>query len=152
MEIWKKTNYENTLISNYGRVHNTKTGNYLQGTATNGYVRVSLINQEGKTEPQYVHRLVAHAFCDGYVEGYDVHHKDGNQSNNHASNLEWTTRKINNSYRKPRTINPPISQQEISRFEELRGKYSISDIKDIMNEEFKVSRGMSTYRKLRDNK
>ena len=38
-----------------------------------------------------IHRLVAEHFVDGYFEGAVVNHIDGNNRNNRASNLEWTT-------------------------------------------------------------
>lgn len=42
-----------------------------------------------------VHRLVAKYFVSGYFEGAVVNHKDGNNRNNHASNLEWVTQRDN---------------------------------------------------------
>lgn len=42
-----------------------------------------------------VHRLVAKYFVDGYFDGAVVNHKDGNNRNNNASNLEWVTQKEN---------------------------------------------------------
>lgn len=42
-----------------------------------------------------VHRLVAKYFVPGYFDGAVVNHKDGNNRNNHASNLEWVTQRDN---------------------------------------------------------
>ena len=42
-----------------------------------------------------VHRLVAKYFVSGYFDGAVVNHKDGNNRNNHASNLEWVTQRDN---------------------------------------------------------
>ncbi len=38
-----------------------------------------------------VHRIVAAHFVEGWFEGAVVNHIDGNNRNNNASNLEWTT-------------------------------------------------------------
>jgi hypothetical protein len=47
----------------------------------------------------YVHRLVARVFVENPAPTYFcvVHHKDHDRSNNQASNLEWTTRQLNNA-------------------------------------------------------
>ena len=39
-----------------------------------------------------VHRLVAMAFCEGYKARLTVNHKDGDRTNNAATNLEWMSR------------------------------------------------------------
>lgn len=59
-----------------------------------GYLSVKLY-KECKQYTYYIHRLVAFAFCDGYVDGMDVNHKDGDKTNNVSCNLEWCTRKEN---------------------------------------------------------
>ncbi len=46
----------------------------------------------------YVHRLVAIAFIDNPFEYQEVNHKDENKLNNNVNNLEWCTRKYNNTY------------------------------------------------------
>lgn len=59
---------------------------YLRGA---GYECVS-IWREGKRAEEYVHRLVATAFCVKRAEEQvHVNHRDGDQLNNKASNLEW---------------------------------------------------------------
>ncbi len=47
-----------------------------------------------------IHRLVAKYFVDGYFDGAVVNHIDGDETNNHCTNLEWVTQKenINKSY------------------------------------------------------
>lgn len=58
------------------------------------YLNICLINNEGY-KYEMIHRLVAKYFVPGYFEGAVVNHKDGNNKNNHASNLEWVTQKEN---------------------------------------------------------
>lgn len=58
------------------------------------YKRVHL-SIDGKAKWLQVHRLVAEAFVDN-PHGYSiVNHLDNDPSNNHASNLEWTTQSGN---------------------------------------------------------
>lgn len=55
-----------------------------------GYLYYEL-SFKGKPKVHTVHGLVAKAFCDGYLPGLQINHKDGNKANNHFSNLEWVT-------------------------------------------------------------
>lgn len=48
-------------------------------------------HENGYKKTEMVHRLVAKHFVDGYFEGAVVNHIDGNNRNNRADNLEWTT-------------------------------------------------------------
>lgn len=61
----------------------------------NGYIITTLY--DGKNERIFrVHRLVLASFA--YIPGcdnLDVNHKDGDRTNNHLDNLEWTTRSEN---------------------------------------------------------
>lgn len=62
--------------------------------SSNGYLTVGLCDnklQRTKT----VHRLVARAFIPNLKGKPEVNHKDGDKTNNHASNLEWVTRQEN---------------------------------------------------------
>ncbi len=56
-----------------------------------GYLHVTL----GYGRTSRVHRLVAAAFVPNPSNAPEVNHIDGNKLNNHASNLEWCTRKQN---------------------------------------------------------
>ena len=60
----------------------------------NKYLNVVLCNEDGQITKS-VHRLVAEYFVEGYFEGAVVNHIDGNNRNNIASNLEWTTARDN---------------------------------------------------------
>ena len=96
MEIWKDIiGYANYYeISSFGRVRNKKTQNILIGDMNNaGYRRVILYTPVKKRF--FIHKLVAIHFCENYKEGLVVNHKDGNKTNNYASNLEWVTRSEN---------------------------------------------------------
>lgn len=84
-------------VSTYGRVYNERSGYIMNGhIVENGYVVVSFKNIYGKRIYYHVHRLVMLAFCPiQNPELYVVNHKDGVKTNNHISNLEWTTQKGN---------------------------------------------------------
>ena len=61
---------------------------------TNGYQQVSLV-RNSRGHSQRVHVLVMLAFAGHRPDGFDVCHNDGNQLNNHLSNLRWGTRSEN---------------------------------------------------------
>ena len=90
--------FSNYLITDDGKVINKVTGRVLKPFIThNGYEKV-LLSQNGVEKKFRVHRLVAEAFIEK-TEGYDqVNHKDENKRNNHVSNLEWSTPKLNSNY------------------------------------------------------
>ena len=88
-------------VSNYGRCRTTRgqiTLGYLQPS---GYRSVIVCSNRF-----YVHRLVAQAFLvrSSDTDAWQVHHRDGNRSNNYAENLEYVTpsQNVQHSY----TINP----------------------------------------------
>jgi hypothetical protein len=85
-------------VSNTGKVRNIDTRRILkQGTDSKGYKTVTL-SRCGYGFQKRVNILVAEAFLGGPYPGLDVHHKDGDKTNNHADNLEWCTRKENVQY------------------------------------------------------
>jgi len=62
----------------------------VKATPNQGYLRVRL-TVNGRKFQEGVHRLVALAFLGPPPPGTQVAHWDGNRSNNHVSNLRWTT-------------------------------------------------------------
>lgn len=103
-EIWKPIiGYEKYEVSNYGRIRQKYGIMKQEPNVRNGYLCVGLVNSDGKRKMLKVHRLVAHAFCNGYSdERKEVNHIDGNITNNKATNLEWvtTSENVQHSYDK----------------------------------------------------
>jgi hypothetical protein len=104
IEVWKQVSgWDNYLVSNLGKVRNSKTGRILRQSIRGGYCFVGLCQKsDSKTKP--VHRLVAMAFIDNPENKEQVNHIDKNRSNNCASNLEWTTPLENNIHRSTNVI------------------------------------------------
>ena len=99
MEEWKDIQgYEGIYqISSLGQVKNIETNKILIGdTNSLGYRRVTLYKPI--KQRFFIHRLVALHFCDGFSEELVVNHKDGNKTNNEATNLEWVTRSENDKH------------------------------------------------------
>lgn len=89
--------YPAYLISDKGEVKRTRSaqgaspGRIQKGTLMNsGYISVSL-SHKGKSKTFLLHRLVASHFVDGFTEGLECDHIDGNKLNNSADNLRWIT-------------------------------------------------------------
>lgn len=110
-EIWKDVpEYEGLYaVSNFGRVKAYAKiyycGNYpvkrtkpehiiREATTRDGYKRCP-VTKNGKKSGFNTHRLVAHFFVHNSENKPEVNHIDGNKSNNHYSNLEWSTRSEN---------------------------------------------------------
>lgn len=104
-EEWKDIpDYEGLYqVSNFGRVRSCDRviffpnggSRYMKGSimklhVRGLYLRVGLVFG-GKQCKFSVHKLVADAFVDGYFEGAQVNHIDGDKFNNNASNLEFCT-------------------------------------------------------------
>lgn len=97
--------YDDGRVYRLPRVVN-RSGGIVQGNLTipggfirqyvdkDGYMRV-MVNPTKKRTWFGVHRIVAQAFIPNPEGKPQVNHKDGNKSNNHVSNLEWSTAKEN---------------------------------------------------------
>lgn len=61
------------------------------------YIEFKYLNQNGNYSHtrKMIHKLVAEAFLGNKPPKHEINHKDGNKSNNHASNLEYVTHKEN---------------------------------------------------------
>lgn len=92
------------LINRWGaRIEVTLKGKILKQHPTgSGYLSVQL----GRSCRKHVHRLVAHAFVEGYKEGLEVDHINENKTDNRKENLRWVTKIENN--------NSPLHVKKIS--------------------------------------
>lgn len=77
-------------ISNHGRVRTISR--ILKPWNANGHYQNIYL---GAKNLRRIHRLVAENFLPNPEQKQQVNHKDGNKNNNHATNLEWTTRAEN---------------------------------------------------------
>ena len=77
-------------VTNDGRIFSKKRAKFLKlDDNGNGYKFVFLYKNNIR-EKIYIHRVVAEAFCIKENENYnEIHHIDGDTSNNAASNLMW---------------------------------------------------------------
>ena len=93
--MWKKIEgYPKYEVSNSGEVRNAETHRVLKSFDNKrGYLKVSLVGDDGKQRNVSVHRLVAAA----YVNNLDpetrtqVNHINEVKTDNRAENLEWVT-------------------------------------------------------------
>jgi len=96
--VWKEIPFApKYLVNEYGQVYSTKNKIILKTTMVRKYHRVSFI-VDGKDKAYLVHRLVAIVFIENPENKPEVNHIDGNQNNNHVSNLEWVTREENQQH------------------------------------------------------
>lgn len=94
--IWKQVKeFPSYWVSEFGDVKTTlRRKCILKPTIDRGYHKVTLW-VDGRSFKTSAHRLVALAFIERPDGMYEINHIDGNKSNNHYSNLEWTDRKGN---------------------------------------------------------
>ena len=111
VEIWKPIpDYEGRYeVSNFGRVKSLPKmqlgakgiKRYYKGrimrlsNAGSGYPSCIIFHKDGNSTRILVHRIVGFCFVQGYSDGLEINHKDGDKLNNHYSNLEWVSRRDN---------------------------------------------------------
>lgn len=123
VEFWEKLPDGGGIeVSSFGRVRSVKGHYYAIQTRSDNYLQV-LFRINGKVVSKLVHRLVAETFIPNPNNLPQVNHKDGDRTNNNASNLEWVTASYNIQYREKHgeakglpvfAIN--LSTLEVSRF------------------------------------
>jgi hypothetical protein len=87
--------YPNYRIASDGRVLSINSGKVMRPADNGrGYLFIPLRNADGKRQ-HYIHSLVALVFHGPRPDGGEVNHRDGNKRNNHADNIEYSTRSEN---------------------------------------------------------
>ena len=123
-EIWKQyPNNGNYKFSNYGRCQNVKTGKLLTPYfSVNAFTLRIKLTSDIPEKNYRIHRIIAMLFV-ANPENYPVvTHLDGNNANNHFSNLKW----IDTDQLKPKVVedlqdeiwkeHPEIEGYEFSNF------------------------------------
>ena len=90
--------FDNYEISNLCNLRNKETGKILKSALNkNGYLYFSIINKKVKKN-KYLHRLMAETFIENPLGKLEVNHINGNKLDNSVNNLEWATRRENQSH------------------------------------------------------
>lgn len=138
VEIWREIPQFNGkyLASNLGRIKSIPYKGFRHGRATekilstakrskDGYALINLITPEGIRKTYQVHRLVGITFVEGYQEGLIINHINEVKDDNRASNLEWVTKKVNNTYH-DKAIKSGLLNRNNERSKQV-GKYTLED-------------------------
>lgn len=104
-------------VSSAGQVRSLKTGRIIAIRQLPAGYQVCTLHDNVKHYTRLIHRLVAEVFCDGYKKELVVNHKDGVKTNNHFSNLEWTTTQGNIQH--ARATGLMVNHGEVSNFAKL---------------------------------
>ena len=121
--IIKGYDFSNYEISNYGKIKNIKTKQFLNPAIRNDYYDVHLKDKQTKKDKtMYVHKLIAYAFIEKPIDKNYVNHIDENKLNNKIENLEWTTIRDNTIHSIGIKVHQldPITNQIIKKFNTMK--------------------------------
>ena len=129
-----------------GQVRNIKTQRVLK-TWTAGRDYLYCRTGGASSKKKAVHRIVAELFLPSpTMECVEIDHVDRNKKNNHASNLRWVSRSVNQLNKNPETkarVNTKTKELYISL--EPNGKYRVQ-VKGVYYGIFKNIEEAKTFR------
>lgn len=129
-----------TLLYNTGKYYTIRGKIRKQHKDSHGYYTVT-VSKNNKQYRKWVHRLVAAAFLQNYIDDMVINHIDGCKSNNCISNLEVCTSKENTDH--ARRIGLIDDYGEHSVLAKLTNQQA-----DDIRKKYKA--GMITYKELAD--
>lgn len=100
IDIKQIEDFDRYLIDENGIIYDTEKDmrKICQWIDNVGYKQCNLYDKNRKKYYKRVHRLVAKAFIPNPDNLPQVNHKDGDKTNNHISNLEWTVNSENTKH------------------------------------------------------
>lgn len=147
MEKWKDIKgYEGLYqVSDLGRIKSLirKNERILKpySNPETKYLSVNL-HKNKRSKTYTIHRLVAEAFIPNPENLPQVGHKDENNTNNHATNLEWVTPKQNS--------NMPLHKERISQ--KMKNKSPSKETRRKMSESHKGGKSSTAKKVICDGK
>jgi hypothetical protein len=141
METWKPIKgYEGLYeVSNYGRIKTLQlTFPRIRKTKINprGYEVIDLTKNK-KDQQCRIHRLVAQAFLPNPENKPEVNHIDCIKTNNHVSNLEWSTSQENMSHAAKNGLT--ASKQKNAAFKGVIAAYKDGKFKHTMVGKYEIT-------------
>lgn len=109
-----------------------KCGGKALKTHLNGSYKVVELNVNRKAKKFLIHRLVYSTFVGDLIKGLAVHHKDGNKTNNHFSNLEQVNYTVHNNIHSHEPWNKGITRDRefVDRCQAARLKHFLPLFKE----------------------
>ena len=107
------------LVSNTGKIYSKKSNRVLKTCIhKTGYETVCIsLGSRNTRKLLRVHMAVAFMFVDGYEDGLQVNHIDGNKLNNDSTNLEWVTASANVKHAFEIGLNAPVNKKMVKQID-----------------------------------
>lgn len=144
IDIFEIEAYPNYFVNSLGEIIRKQNNKPLKTFKNKGGYYLSFLYRNGKRHTLSHHRLVASLFHDNLENKAQVNHIDGDKSNNHPDNLEWTTaaENMNHSRNVLGNVNKGGDKAKLSFdiAKEIRSKFENGFNKSQLSREYKVTR------------